>query len=277
MKRMIMLLASVLSLTYSHSVQATDSPSVGDSAAQASAVKLAPLSKDDTPSYDAKAMKVLGDVVVALGGESVLRRHGSKTCHGKFDVAGMIEGPLTRYQAAPNHYLIRIDLPGMGRVEKGFNGSAGWDIVPHLGPDPTATSADRMADAAIDADYFAPLNYKTNNRSIRYLGLHQYDGKNCHEIRLTRRTGQVEVRYIDATTHLPVGRRSMATTMMGEVVATRKVKEFREFDGEKVATRYTQVIGDMQEQSFHITDVSFAPIDKATFATPESIATATED
>jgi len=236
-----------------------------------SLTELAPLSTDDALGFDAKAMNVLKKAVQALGGESALRRHKHKTTRGKFEVPGMIEGPFTRLHSAPNLYLVRIDLAEMGRVEKGFSGTIGWDIVPHLGPEPKPTDADRLPDAAIDADYYKALNYQRNHRSIHYLGHHDFDGKDCHEIRLTRHTGQVEVRYIDANSYLPVGRRSMAVTMMGPVVATQTIQKLKDFDGEMIPTRYVQVIGEMQEQLFTIADVSFEPIDESAFAPPESI------
>ena len=236
-----------------------------------SVTELAPLSTDDALGFDSKAMSVLNKAVQALGGESALRRHKHKAARGKFDVPGMIEGPFTRLHSAPNMYLIRIDLAEMGRVEKGFSGTVGWDVVPHLGPEPQATNADRLPDAAIDADYYKDLNYRKNHRSIKYLGHHDFDGKDCHEIRMTRHTGQVQVRYIDVKTYLPVARRSMAVTMMGPVVATQTIQELKDFDGEMIPTRYVQVIGEMQKQLFTITDVSFEPIDESAFAPPESI------
>lgn len=237
-------------------------------------IALAPLSADDPAGFDAQAMDVLEKAVDALGGEKTLRRHTARTLRGRCDISGMIEGGYVVKRAAPNFYLQRMDFAGMGRAETGYDGSIGWQISPHAGAE--ITKDEELADAGIDADFHADLNYKKNHRSIRYLGRQSFSGKDCHELRLTRHTGHVEVRYFDTQSYLMLGMRSEAKTNIGPVVASRSMSEYKAFDGELTPTRTVIDIGGMQEQTITITDVSYEPIDRKEFALPEKFAAASK-
>jgi len=228
------------------------------------------LSVEDPPGYDSKALEILDKMVNALGGESALRRHTARTISGKRDIGGMIDGTFEILQAAPNRLIQRMELPGMGRMEVGYNGTVGWEIDPHEGAH--VMSAEDLEDFVIDADFYAELHYKRNHKSIRYVEETEFAGKTCHQVRLTKPSGKVEVQYIDASTYLPIGHLGEVKTNMGPMVMIRRVTEFREFDGEKIPTKYKEDVGGMQNMTTTVTDVSFTPLIAKTFEPPKEIA-----
>lgn len=238
-------------------------------------IALAPLSADDPAGFDAQAVDILEKAVTALGGEKTLRRHTAKTLRGRCDISGIIEGAYVVKSAAPNLYLQRMEFAGMGRAESGYDGSIGWQISPHAGAE--ITKDEDLADGGIDADFRANLNFQKNHRSIRYLGRQMFSGKDCHELRLTRHTGHVEVRYFDTQSYLMMGMRSETKTGMGTVISTRSIIEYKAFDGELTPTHTVIDIGGMQEQTITITDVSYEPIDLKEFALPDKLASASKD
>lgn len=231
---------------------------------------MAPLTADDPAGFDAQAIDVLEKAVNALGGEKTLRRHTARTLRGRCDISGIVEGDYVVKSSAPNFYLQRMEFAGMGRAESGYDGSIGWQISPHAGAE--ITEDEDLADAGIDADFHSDLNYEKNHRSIRHLGRQEFAGKDCHELRLTRHTGHVEVRYIDAQSYLLIGMRSEAKTNMGPVVSIESIGEYKAFDGELTPTHTVIDIGGMQEQTITITDVSYEPIDEKEFALPKQLA-----
>lgn len=234
-----------------------------------SSVQTAALSVEDPAGYDSEALQILQRMIDALGGESALRRHTAKAIRGKRNIGGMIDGTFEVLKAAPNCLVRRTILPGMGRMEVGFNGSVGWEVSPHDGAN--LMSAEDMKDMIVDADFYAELNYKKNHRSIRYVGQTEFAGKPCHEVRLTKPSGTVEVQYIEARTYLPIGSVGTVKTNMGPMMMTRTVTEFQVFDGEKIPTKYMEDVGGIQNMTTTVTDVSFAPLAAETFDPPKDV------
>jgi len=220
----------------------------------------------DPPGYDARALEVLAKMVDALGGEKALRKHKAKTIRGKQNIGGMIDATFETFAAAPNRLLHRMEMPGMGKAEVGYNGSIGWNISPFEGTKPM--EGDELADIVIDADFHSDMNYKKNHKSIRYVGLARHAGKECHQLRLTKPSGAIEVLYLDASSGLPSGLETEVKTNMGMMSMVRTVKEYKPYDGEMIPTKYDEDVGGMQKMSTTVTEVSFEPIDATTFDPP---------
>ena len=205
-------------------------------------------------------------MVDALGGEKAIRQHTSRTIRGIREIGGMIKGSFEELRAAPHSYIRRMDLPGMGKMESGFNGTVGWHQSHHSGCN-LLDEAD-YADMRLSADYYSDLNYKKNHSSIRYVGETKFDGRICHEIRLTRLSGKSNTRYVDAETYLPIGKKGEVKTNHGPMVMTTTIEEFKKFDGEMVPVKYEENVGGMQIMNSTVTDVSFAACAKNAFEAP---------
>lgn len=227
------------------------------------------LSIEDPAGHDPRAIEILDKMVNALGGERAIRSHTAKTIQGKRNIGGMIEGTFTSLHAVPNLFIQRTELPGMGRMEVGYNGTIGWQVAPHSGTQ--AMSEEDQAEIVVDADFYADLNLQKNNPSIVYVGLTQFSDKQCHEIRLTDTNGKVQLQYIDTSSYLPIGSVGEVKTNMGPMIMTSVVKEFKDFDGEMIPVRTEQDVGGMQDMTTTITNVSFAPHAEHTFDPPKEV------
>ena len=234
------------------------------------------MSKDLNGRGGVRPDHALGDKMVdALGGEQTLRRHTSKTLRGKREFGGMLEGTYESLRAAPFHSLQTTELPGMGRMEVGYNGTVGWQVGPHIGT--KVLTGEDLTDMVVDSDFYAKLNYKKNHRSIKYVGLSKFDARDCHELRLTRENGKVQLQYIDAKTYLPIGSKGEVQSNVGPLVMTRTVDEFKAYDGEMIPIQFDDDVGGMQNQTTTITEVSFAPLAADTFDPPKKVVAALDD
>lgn len=223
----------------------------------------------DPAGYDAKAMDVLVKMVDAMGGEAAMRRHTYRTIRGKRDMGGLIEGTYEEIAAAPNKRIDRMVLPGMGKMERGYNGTVGWSVNSHNGA--TEMSEEELADFMANADFYAELNPKEHYRSIVYVGQTKYSDKLCHELRMTRNTGEVDTRFLDTATYLPVGWIGMVQSNMGPLEMTQFVNAFKTFDGEVIPVSLTADVGGMQEMVTTVIDVSFDKHPAGTFDPPEEL------
>jgi len=225
--------------------------------------------KPDPPGYDDRALDCMGKMVDALGGEAAIRKHKAKTIRGKRNIGGMIDAKFEEFSAAPNRMLYRMEMPGMGKAEAGYNGSVGWNADPMQGTRPM--TGEELEDIVVDADFYSDLNYKRNYTSIRYGGETQFAKKPCHKLRMTKSSGSVEVLYLDAASHVPVGLESEVQTNVGKMSMVRTVSEYKHFDGELIPVKYDEDVGGVQKMTTTVTDVSFDPIPDETFAPPKGL------
>ncbi len=107
---------------------------------------------------------------------------------------------------------------------------------------------------------------------IESAGTEYFDGRQCYILKLIDASGKERTMYIDAATFLEAGSQSMRNSHMGgsmQVVITNIA--YTEFDGIMFPTQIRQKMGDVQEMTITISDVSFAPVEKHVFELPESI------
>jgi len=223
----------------------------------------------DKPGYDARAMDLWAKMVNALGGEAAMRRHTYRTMHGKRNIGGMIEGTVERITAAPDLRVDRMTLGGMGKAEQGYNGNIAWSSSRQGGT--RKLSGKELEDAKADADFYAMLHPKRNHRSIVYVGQAEVDGRTCHEIRMTKQSGDVETYYIEAATSLPIGWVGTVPSNMGPLVMRALTTKFKRFDGELVGVASVADVGGIQEMDTTITDVSFDKPPEGTFDPPKEL------
>jgi carboxyl-terminal processing protease len=223
----------------------------------------------DPPGYDDQAMDVWAKMVDAMGGEANMRRHTYRTIRGKRNMGGMMEGRFEQLAAAPNKRIERMTLEGMGKIERGYNGSVGWTVSRHEGT--RKLSEEELANFVADADFYAQLDPKEHHRSIVYVGQTKYNDTMCHELRATKNSGDVETHYVDTATYLPIGWIGNVQSNIGPVQMTRTVTEFKTFDGEVIPVSSTADVGGMQGMITTVTEVSFERQPPGTFDPPEEL------
>ncbi|MDQ3995697.1 MAG: hypothetical protein M3303_01625, partial [Gemmatimonadota bacterium] len=78
---------------------------------------------------------IIDRYVEAIGGRDAVLRHQSIRSVGTFEMpAAGVKGDLTVVQMAPNKMAMTIDLPGVGQMVSGYDGTVGWSINPMQGP-----------------------------------------------------------------------------------------------------------------------------------------------
>lgn len=246
--------------------QTRERANAGTAAAVGSVQQTNKSSADNLPA----ARDILKRMVDALGGEEAIRNRTVRTMTGRVDIAGMIEGKLSIFAAAPNFLLMRVELGEMGSIRGGYDGKVAWSIDPQRGS--RILEGEELKDTLEQADFYQELNYERNYKSIRTVGRAQFGGKQCYELELTDESGSSRSMFVESKTFLPAGmRHRLEIPMLGEAEVTRTNEEFREFAGLKIVTRNRVSVGDIQEITTTITEVSFEPIDKNTFELPEEI------
>ncbi len=225
-------------------------------------------------------MPAAGDIfqkmAKALGGEAALRKHKHQTLTGTLGIPAMgASGSLMLYGSAPNFRLVEIEIPNMGSVSSGYDGTIAWSINPQTGPQ--IMEGAQREQAVYQADFYSSLNYMKNYKNIEVAGTEEFNDKDCYKLTMETKEGSPLTLYIDTETHLPAGTESEMDGGMGPMTLTVYFEEYKEFDGEMIAVETRQDFGGMMEQVITFESVTFEPIDKSRYDLPEVIATMVEE
>jgi len=226
------------------------------------------VSAQEKPQAEVEA--ILKRAVEAAGGEEVVKKHRSTLSKGKFVIAGQgLEGSLEIRAAAPNRFLLLIDLPGVGRVENGFDGKIGWASDPINGP--RLIQGKELEELKVQADYDSDLFKLDDYKEIKNQGVVDFEGEKCHKLEMTRKeTGKTETRFFSVASGLLTGVITKSETPMGELDITVVVGNYKEFEGQKIATNVDTRIGPIT-QTFIIETVEFNVLKDSDFEVPSQI------
>ena len=239
-----------------------------------------PLTAQDAPAKpaaeDAKLptpAEVVDRFIEVTGGKDAYLAHKFRTTSGYFEMPAMgMKGPMVVRQAAPNLMSASIELPGMGAMTTGFNGTTGWSINPMQGP--MIMEGKQLDQMRREADFFGSVDMLKNFKESRVVGVADFKGEACHQLKLTSEDGITNV-YFSVDTGLMVGRKSVEASPMGEVASVMTISDYKDFGGVLTATR--QTIEAMGQTQVMVTEsVTYDEIEADAFALPKVIQTLVE-
>lgn len=169
--------------------------------------------------------------VEALGGERALRRHRTMRVEYAADLETQgLTGDGRIYASAPDAQTDTIVLRALGdpiaTIREYFDGTSGGTEI-SFAPD-TRIQGERAADAAVAADFHAPLDWRERFRSVTITGTEKIDGEECYVVRMTPKRGSPVTDYLSTATFLPARRASADGS-------SETFSDYRTVDGVKVA------------------------------------------
>lgn len=234
----------------------------GTAAAQATGAALPP------------AKDLIAKFVAATNGPAVMAKHTSVRTKGRFELPAQgIGGDLEIAQARPNKTVMRINLGGVGQIEQGFDGTNGWNINPMTGP---RLLGGKELDAMREESSFGTSSRQGPNvTSAETLEKSEMNGEACYKVKVVWKSGRETFDCYSVASGLLVASVAKQESPMGTVEVTNLIGEYKDFGGQKIATRLTQqVMG--QEQVMTISSVEYDAADAAMFEMPAAIKALTE-
>jgi hypothetical protein len=175
----------------------------------------------------------------AIGGTAAIKKHRSRRIVGRFELtAQAIGGPLEIVSAVPNRLLLRMELGGLGRVERGFDGKTGWSVDPGIGP--RLLDGRELDELRHSADFYSELKDVSQFASVAVLERAMFETKDCYVVKLVRSSGVEVTEYYDTSSGLLAGSKMNSTSAMGSIPTTLVVDEYKAFDGVLLPTKARQ-------------------------------------
>ena len=218
------------------------------------------------PSVD----EVLKRYRAAIGGEEAIRKRTARTVKGTFEIAAQgIKGDLSIMAAAPDRIRFMVTLPGLGELQRGYDGTLGWSIDPAIGP--RLLEGNELAEFKHSADFYDDLHDPAKFKSMTVVGRTTFEGQECIELKLVKDSGFEYTEFYSVSTGLIVGGKLNASSQMGSVPVTSMLSDYKNFGGILMPTVTRQRMMGL-EQLTTILSVSFDPIDAKAFELPPAIA-----
>lgn len=209
--------------------------------------------------------------VDAIGGRAAIEARTSSHFHGKIEVPAQgITGTLEVLGAAPDKFLLRIEITGIGTVLSGYDGKTGWSMHPAMGP---MVLDGRMLDQMKqEADFYQILHPERYFTNMETVGRAPFGGRSCYKVSVATRWGEEYHQFYDAETGLFAGSIRNQATPMGDIETTTVVSDYKPMGGMLIGTKIVQQIMGM-EQVMTLTTATFDTVDPAAFALPAAVET----
>src|SRR5262245_30598001 len=203
--------------------------------------------KADAPKADAKAVALpaLDDVLAkhakAVGGKEAIEKITSRSMKGSFDLEafGVSGAPVEMLAKAPNKTAMKIDVTGFGVVNRGYDGSTGWDSNPMTGL--RELSGVELAQMKRGADFYQELNLKKHYTKMEVKGKEKVGSYETYVIEATPAEGSPEKYYFDVNTGLLVRQDAESEGPQGKMPLEIYMEDYKVVDGVKMPHTVKQV------------------------------------
>ena len=215
------------------------------------------------------AKDLIAKFVAATNGTAVMAKHQSVRSKGRFELpaAGM-SGDLEISQARPNKTMMRITVSAIGQIEQGFDGTTAWSINPMQGP---RVLTGRELDAIREESSFGTSSRQGPNvASAETVEKTELNGEPCYKVKMVWKSGRETFDCYSIASGLLIASQGKQESPMGTIDVTNLISDYKDFGGQKIATRLTQqVMGN--EQVLIINSVDYDVADTAAFEMPAAI------
>ena len=228
-------------------------------------VVASPSAREQTPT----AAEIIAKHVKAIGGATAYKKIQSMKITGRFEIAAQgLGGTMTVYQARPNRMLLRIEVPGVGTIQRGFDGKHGWSIDPMAG---ASLQTGRELTETKDESWFDAQLFEADQvKSFGPVTKLDFDGRPAYQMKITLQSGTESTDYFDAERGYQIGSESSRETQMGTLPTQSIQRDYKEFGGIQMATLLVQKAMGI-EQRIIVQTVEFDKVTAADLDPPAEI------
>lgn len=217
-----------------------------------------------------KGEELMAKYIEATGGEALHRKAKTRVVTGTIEIPGAsIKGSMTITAAAPNRTRAIIEIDGMGKTDRGTDGTIAWEVSTMQGA--RVLEGLELSQFMRESDFYGTPNWKKHYKKLETVGEDKVGERSAWKVEATPNEGAVETMFFDKETHLLIKQIGKFATPMGEIEAQTLFEDYATFDGLKMPKTVRQtVMGQQQVMKFDSMkhDVE---LPKDAFAVPEDV------
>ncbi len=212
---------------------------------------------------------IVDKYVKAIGGRDALLKRSSMKSTGTFEMpAAGIKADVETYAMRPNLMFVKINIPGMGEVMQGFDGTTAWAMDPNSGP--RVLTGKELSQTVQRADFNADLHDTSSYSAMHTVEKTEFEGRPAYKLHLVRKGGDESFEYFDTETGLILGSTQSMESQMGAITSTMVRQDYKEFGGLLMPMTVVQRMNGA-EIVLRTTTVEFDTVKPEVFALPPQI------
>lgn len=178
------------------------------------------------------ADEIIAKNLEAKGGAAKLKAVQSVRMTGTMLVGPGMSVPIVLELKRPRSMRMDLTIQGM-TMTQAYDGTAGWMLNPMSGrtdPEPLPSEAIKLVEEQADMD--GPfVDYKEKGSTVELLGKEKVGIADCFKVKLTLKSGDTRVYYIEAGTYLEVKQESRTKVRDTDVENDTLVGDWKDVDG----------------------------------------------
>ncbi|HKP84836.1 MAG TPA: protein kinase [Blastocatellia bacterium] len=153
------------------------------------------------PVGDPRIDETLDHYVAALGGREAIQSVSSRVVKGTLEMADQgVVGTVELYAKAPNKFAVIMNIPSVGTIRNGYNGTVGWAQESNLGL--RRLEGAELSALKRDSEFYKELKLKELFSTLSFDGKESVDGREAYVITGIPPEGGSEKWYFDAKSGL---------------------------------------------------------------------------
>ena len=177
------------------------------------------------PSAD----EIFNRYITALGGQAAIDKLKSRSVKGTFIQSNGNALPFEIFQLAPDRFYQIVTTP-QGTIERGFNGTVGWEKSPRGVRELTGVDLAQLRDAN---NLFRQIKLKEQFTRTRVSGKDKIGDRDVYVVNATVADDKRERLFFDTESGLLLRRIAYTTTMIGVIPDQVDFEDYRDVDGVK--------------------------------------------
>jgi len=193
--------------------------------------------QEATPS----AETLLDNYVKAIGGRAASDKVNTRVIKAKLEVpAAGLSMSVSTWAARPNKARTIIESDAVGRIERGFDGSVGWEVTTTTGP--RVYEGAQLDDAVRDNRFDGLVTWREWVAKAETRGAADVEGKPAWKVLVTPKRGSPQTYFFDRASSLVVKLETIVRTPMGDIPAEAFLSDYRDVAGVLMPHRVRQLV-----------------------------------
>lgn len=214
------------------------------------------------------ADQLVSRYVDAIGGRDRILSAGASRMTGTFSMPAMgFEGRMEVIAAPPNRVRVRMEMPGMGTIENGFDGKVAWAVGP-MGTQ-VLEGAELQA-VSEEADVLAAVRDRSLFESVETVERTEMNGEACYKVKFVWKSGNTSFDCYSVESGLLVANIVSRPSPQGNIEMEQHYSNYEEHDGLVRPMRVVQrIMG--QEQVITFESLTLGDVPDSEFEPPASV------
>jgi len=170
--------------------------------------------------------------IVASGGHEAYAKLENRTAKATVTMNPVgIKGKFTTCHTKSGNFRMRMEMEGMGVIDRGYNGQTFWEKNPMTGP---RLIKGKELDMLLLLTQFDPSEYEDLYQKIECIGSETVSGTDCYKVKFTPNNIKEFTVWYSIESALEVKREMTVYNPMGEVEMEMRSYDYRDVDGIKI-------------------------------------------